>query len=109
MTDSDAPTFDLPEPPHGKVEEFTAAGRKVGEWFGAKSTELVRKAERLGVLTEEWNDDLTQKIAGDLVATVNDLRTRGYPDRKVAAFEKSALSSCKKYMGRASKIEGLKG
>lgn len=104
----DAPTFDLPEPPHGKVEQFAAAGRKCGEWFGAKSAELVKEAERLGVLSEEWNDDLSKKLVGDMVATVNDLRTRGYPDRKVQTFEKSIRSAFRKYVGRQSKIEGLK-
>jgi hypothetical protein len=108
MTDSSAPTFELPEPPHGKVEEFSTAGRKAGEWYGAKSVELVKEAARLGIITDDWNKDLLKKMVSDLEAIVNDLRTRGYPARKVDAFRKSALSALEKYIERQRKIERLK-
>jgi hypothetical protein len=109
VTQDDIPTFELPEPPHGKKSVFVAAGKKLGEWHGTRISEAIKAAVLAGSNSEAYCDELNRDVAKSILATVTDLRIRGWPQHLPDAFEKSALAAYKKFLGRASVIEQLKG
>jgi hypothetical protein len=92
MDEPPASDFNLPCDGRGGLSAFKREGKKLGHWMGQSAVAITEDAKARGLPLDQVGDMITQALAADLNANLDEIRSRTKAsEAQIEAFRRAVI------------------